>query len=235
MRMATTMTTDPLYALMTWLSPSFPVGAFTYSHGLEWAVEAGTIRDGATMTRWIEGVLTFGAGRTDADLFRMAHEAVSAGDAAAFDRAAELADALRGTAELALESVNQGRAFLRTVETAWPHPELARWTGRFAALDRPPAYAVAVAALCAVHGLPLRPALTAFLHALSANLVSAAVRLVPLGQTDGQVAQARLAPVVAECVTAALDRPVEDLGAAALGVDLASMFHETQYTRLFRS
>lgn len=229
------MPTDALYRLMTWLSPAFPVGAFTYSHGLEWAVEEGALRDGASLRTWVEGVLRFGAGRTDADLFREVHAAVTAGDGPRFDRAAELADVLRGTEEMALESVNQGTAFLRTLGAAWPHPDLAAWRARLAALDRPPAYAVAVALACAVHAVPVRDGLTAYLHALSANLVSAAVRLVPLGQTDGQVAQAALAAVVADCAEAALARPLEDIGGAAPRIDLCSMFHETQYTRLFRS
>ncbi|EKV27486.1 Urease accessory protein UreF [Caenispirillum salinarum AK4] len=220
-----------LYRLMTWLSPSFPVGAYTYSHGLEWAVETGAVRDRQTLTDWVEGVLLHGAGRSDADLFREAHGA----EGAALDRVIEVADALRGTAELAMESANQGRAFLTAVTASWPHPRLEDLATRCRALERPPAYPVAVAVAASAHGVPLAPALTAFLHALAANLVSAAVRLVPLGQTDGQKAQAALADTVHEAAAAALGRDWDDLGAAAPVVDLFSMFHETQYTRLFRS
>lgn len=227
--------TQALYRLMTWLSPSFPVGAFTYSHGLEWAVETGRVADRSSLIAWVEGTLRLGAGRTDADLFREVWQAVTDADPARFDRAAEMADALRGTAELALESVNQGRAFVRTLRDTWPHPDLDRWLARLEAERRPPAYAVAVALACALHGVPLADALTAFLHAFSANLISAAVRLVPLGQTDGQAAQAALAPVVEAAAEAAFFRDWDDLGAAAPMVDLCSMLHETQYTRLFRS
>lgn len=218
-----------LYRLMTWLSPAFPVGAFTYSHGLEWAIEDGRVRDLTTLTAWVEGVVTHGAGRTDADLFREAFEAVTTGDRLRFERAAEWADALRGTAEMALESANQGRAFIDCLEKSWPHPDLATWA------SRPLAYALAVAVGTALHGVPLKPALTAFLHALAANLVSAAVRAVPLGQTDGQKAQAALAPLIARAVDDALARDWDDLGAAAPLIDLTSMFHETQYSRMFRS
>jgi len=227
--------TAALYRLMTWLSPAFPVGAFTYSHGLEWAVEEGRLHDRASLTAWGGAVVTHGAGRADADLFREVWQAVTDGDPGRFDRAAELADALRGTAEMALESVNQGTAFVRVLRDTWPHPDLDAWLARLDALDRPPAYAVAVALACALHGVPLREALAAFLHAFAANLVSAAVRLVPLGQTDGQAAQAALAPVVAAAVEAALARDLDDLGGAAPLIDLCSMSHETQYTRLFRS
>jgi len=224
-----------LYRLMTWLSPAFPVGAFTYSHGLEWAVETGRLHDRATLIAWVEGILRHGTGRTDADLFREVWQAVTGADPVRFDRAAETADAMRGTAELALESVNQGRAFARILADAWPHPDLAGWLARLETADRPPTYPVAVALACALHDVPLHEGLTAHLHALSANLISAAVRLVPLGQTDGQMAQAALAPVVASAVEAALTRDWDDLGAAAPGIDLCSMFHETQHTRLFRS
>lgn len=227
--------TAALYRLMTWLSPSFPVGAFTYSHGLEVAVETGRLQDRGSLIAWVGAVITHGAGRTDADLFREVWQAVTEADHARFDRAVEMADALRGTAEMALESVNQGTAFVRILRDTWPHPDLEVWLGRLETLSRPPAYAIAVAVACALHGVPLRAALTAFLHALSANLISAAVRLVPLGQTDGQAAQAALAPVVEAAVAAGLERPWDDLGAAAPMVDLCSMFHETQYTRLFRS
>lgn len=224
---------DSLYRLMTWLSPAFPVGAFTYSHGLEWAVEDGRVKDGATLTAWVAAVVVHGAGRTDADLFREAWQAVTEGDRARFDRAAEWADALRGAAEMALESTNQGRAFLDCLGKAWPHPQLEDWAPPGG--PGPLAYAVAVALAAALNGVPLRPALTAFLHAQSANLVSAAVRLVPLGQTDGQKTQAALAPVVAQAVDDALARTWDDLGAAAPMIDLTSMAHETQYSRMFRS
>lgn len=229
------MPTDPasLYRLMTWLSPAFPVGAFTYSHGLEWAVEDGRVKDCASLTAWVEAVVVQGAGRTDADLFREAWQAVSDGDRARFDRAAAWADALRGSAEMAMESANQGRAFLDCLGKAWPHPQLHAWAPP--GVLGPLAYAVAVALAAALNGVPLRPALTAFLHALAANLISAAVRLVPLGQTDGQKAQAALAPVIARAVEDALARAWDDLGAAAPMIDLTSMFHETQYSRMFRS
>ncbi|MCA1941506.1 MAG: urease accessory protein UreF, partial [Caenispirillum bisanense] len=100
------ITEDALYRLMTWLSPSFPVGAYTYSHGLEWAVESGAVHDRATLEDWVRGVLAHGAGRSDADLFRDAWGA----EGAALDRVIEVADAFRGTAELALETAAQGRA-----------------------------------------------------------------------------------------------------------------------------
>lgn len=230
------MVTDAnLCRLMTWMSPSFPVGAYAYSHGLEYAVENGLVRDAGELTRWITGILVFGGGRLDAGLFRWAWDAVRDGDRDMLSRVVERASVLRGSAELALESAAQGRAFLDTVLQAWPRPTLYDWRDQLAEAGREPAYPVSVGVACAVVGIPLRPALTSYLHAFAANLVSAGVRLVPLGQTAGQQTMAALEQPITDAADAALDRDPEDLAAAALVVDWTSMQHETQYTRLFRS
>ncbi len=224
-----------LTLLLAWLSPSFPVGAFSYSHGLEAAVERQLVTDRATLAEWIAGVLAYGAGRTDAMLFAHAHGAVCAGDEGAYAWAVERADVLRPSSEMALESRAQGTAFLATIRAAWPLPGLERWEAVIKATGRPPAYAVAVALACALAGIPVRMALPAYLHAFAANLVSAGVRLVPLGQTDGQRALAALDDAAHRAAEAALNTPIDDLGGAAFAVDWTSMVHETQYTRLFRS
>jgi len=235
----TPMTTDGtlgesgLYRLMTWLSPGFPVGAFSYSHGVEYAIEAGLVTDGDGLRHWIDGIIRYGAGRVDADLFRDAWQAeAGAGDLAA---TVELANAMRGSKEMALESTAQGTAFLDAVLGTASDPAVIAAMQRLSAIDRKPAYAVAVAVAAAAVGVPLRPALTSFLHALAANLISAAVRIVPLGQSDGQRALARLEAPILAAANAALSRDPEDFGAAAPMVDWCSMQHETQYTRLFRS
>jgi urease accessory protein len=145
------------------------------------------------------------------------------------------ADAHRGTAETALESRAQGEAFLATCRAAWPHPMLEAWSEALVAERRPPAYAVAVGVAAACAGVPLAAALTAYLHGVAANLVSAGLRLIPLGQTDGQRALRTLEPVVTDCVTASLSRAEHDFGGCAFAAELASIDHETQYTRLFRS
>ncbi|MGQ9370108.1 urease accessory protein UreF [Azospirillum sp. A39] len=224
-----------LLRLLAWLSPSFPTGAYTYSHGLEAAVEAGFVRDRASLADWAGFVLEHGAGRSDAVLFAAAHRAVTAADEAGFLWALERADALRGTRETALESAAQGTAFLGAVAAAWPVPDLERWRTLVAGSGRAPAHAVAVALCAALAGVPLGAALAGFLHAVVANLVSAGVRLVPLGQTDGQRALAALEPVVARHAAWAETASPDDLGSRAPMVDWTSTSHETQYTRLFRS
>ena len=229
----TAMTTEgALYRLMTWLSPAYPLGAFSYSHGLEYAVEAGAVTTGASLAEWVTTVLGSGAGQVDGALFAAAWRAMDAGDDTAFDTAAELASAWRGSAETALESAAQGGAFLAVTRAAWPEPRFERLAARH---DGALPLSVAVGAACALHGLPLLPSLVAYLQAFAANLVSAAVRLVPLGQTDGQRAIALLETVVTRAAAAALAADLDDLATSAPLLDLMSMKHETQYTRLFRS
>lgn len=232
----TGMGTDvALLRLLAWLSPSFPTGGYAYSHGIERAVEVGLVRDRATLTEWVSAILEHGAGRTDALLFALAHRAVAADDEGSFLWALERADALRATRETALESAAQGTAFLATVRAAWPVPGLERWTAPIEAAGRPPAHGIAVALCAALAGLSLPAALAGFLHAVAANLVSAGVRLVPLGQTDGQRALAALEPVAARVADWGARATPDDLGGRAPLVDWTCMTHETQYTRLFRS
>ncbi len=228
----TTRIEGSLYRLMTWLSPAYPLGAFSYSHGIEYAVEAGLLRDRQGLQDWVAMAVTSGAGRSDGALLAEAWHAVTAGDDQRFTAVAELAAAWRGTAETALESQAQGAAFLATTRAAWPHPRLdALALAHGGKLALP----VALGAACALHEVPLAPALTAYLHAFASTLVSAGVRLVPLGQSDGQRIIAALAPVIAAAAETALATPLEAVGTAAPLLDWCSMRHETQYTRLFRS
>lgn len=218
-----------LFRLMAWTSPAYPVGGFSYSHGIEMAVEEGRLRKQADLVAYVASVLRQGAGRVDAVLFAHAH---GASDDVALDGIAELAFAWRGTAETALESTQQGGSFASVTLRCWPDPRfagfVARHRGRLS-------HAVAFGAAAGLAGMPLRPALFAFLQGFCANLVSAGVRLIPLGQTDGQIATAALLPIITECADAALAAPLEELGTAAPLLDMLSMRHETQYTRLFRS
>jgi urease accessory protein len=222
-----------LYRLMAWLTPAYPIGAFSYSSGIEWAVEAGDIIDVETLQDWLAVVLRDGGGFCDAVFFVHAHRAVAAGDDAALRAVMELATALAPSKERFLETTAQGRAFLDVTHAAWPCATLDRLLALFEAAPTP--YPIAVGATAAGHGIAIEPALSAYLQAGAANLISAGLRLVPLGQTDGQRALAALEPVIAACAARALACPLEKAGSAAFRADLASMRHETQYTRLFRS
>jgi urease accessory protein len=221
-----------LYRLMTWLSPAYPVGAFSYSGGLEWAIEAGDIGDAATLARWLAVVLGDGGGYCDAVFLVHAHRAAAAMDEAALAAVAELAAALAPSRERFLETTAQGRAFFETTRAAWGCVALDRLA---LAWDGPLAYPVAVGVAGAGHDIAVEPVLAAFLQAIASNLVSAGLRLIPLGQTDGQRVLAGLEPLIAACAQRALACPLADVGGAAFRADIASMRHETQYTRLFRS
>jgi urease accessory protein len=221
-----------LYRLMTFMSPAYPVGAFSYSSGIEWAVEAGDIHDADTLCRWLATIIRHGSVFCDAALFGHAHHAAAACDDNALAGVAELAAALVASKERFLETTSQGQAFVQITRAAWPSAALDRLT---AAWDGPLAYPVAVATACAGHGIDLAPALLAFLHGVASNLISAGVRLIPLGQTAGQRVLAALEAAIAETATRATATTLDDIGSATLRADIAGMRHETQYTRLFRS
>ena len=227
------MASDPLYRLLAWLSPSYPVGAFSYSHGVETAVEEGLIKDRVSLVAWLDSVLRRGTGAVDGALFAASWRAATDGNWATFDAVAQRATAWRGTSEMALESRQQGGSFLSITRTAWPHAALDEVHRR---LDGELALPVAVALAAAVHGIALEQALAGYLHAFTANLISAALRAVPLGQTDGQLALAALEASVNDATRAAIAvESLDEVGTATPLLDWCSLRHETQYTRLFRS
>ena len=238
----TIMADASLYRLLAWMSPSFPVGAYTYSHGLEWAVEEGVVKDAATLKAWVTDVLRHGSGRSDAILLARAHKAFAVGDLGVCRDIAELSAALQPSKERHLEASAQGAAFVTALDAAWPAEDETA-AERLAALKEAGGlhaiatwtYSVAVGVHCAAHEVDLAQAVSAYLHAFAANLVSAAVRAMPLGQSDGQRVIAGLEPVIAEVAAEALAASLDDLGSASFLADISSQLHETQYTRLFRS
>jgi len=220
-----------LYRLMTWLSPSFPVGAFSYSSGIEWAVEAGDITNAASLRDWLAAMLGDGPGFCDAVFLAQAHRAASAQDEAALRDIAELAFAFVPSRERQLETTTQGRAFIEIARSAWACDGLDGMVAACGVI----VYPVAVGIVSAAHAVPLAPAMHAFLHAVVSNWISAGARLVPLGQTDSQRILASLEADVAATAKRARAASLDDLGGATFRADLASLRHETQYTRLFRS
>jgi urease accessory protein len=225
--------TEAAYKLLAWFSPAMPIGAYSYSHGLEYAVEAGLVTDAPTLRDYLEAALRHGTGQLDASLLCAAYRAGREGRALA--DIVTLAAALRGTSELALESAAQGRALLTVLRQAWPAAALEALATLCRHEEIEPAHAVTVGVACAAHGLPLQPCVVAFLHGFAANLISAGVRLVPLGQTDGQRLTAALEDTIQAVAADALAASLDDLGTACPMIDLCAIAHETQYTRLFRS
>lgn len=229
-RMAPRMDSAALYRLMAWLSPSYPVGAFSYSHGIEWLVESGAIHDKDTLVAWIRDLLVLGSGRNDAILFAESWRAAQKPDVLA--RIAETASAFAGSMERALETEMQGNAFCDVTRRTWSSPALDRLAAHYA---HNVCYPVAVGAASADHGIALAPALRAYLHGFTANLVSAGVRLIPLGHSDGQRVMLALENAVEEVAVIGETRDLAALSSITIMADLAAMKHETQYTRLFRS
>lgn len=215
----------PLFA---WLSPSYPVGCYAYSHTLEWAVEVGDVTNEETLVAWLTDLLTLGLGRNDAILLSHAYRAVDEGDVAALEDVNELALALSPSAELHLETSQQGRSFLDATLAAWPSPRLIPLEGDVA-------FPVAIGMAAAAHDSPLPVTSAAYLFGLVQTLVSAAIRLAPIGQTAGIRVSAALAPTVQDVARQALGLTLSDIGGSTFRADLGSFHHENQYTRLFRS
>lgn len=221
-----------LFRLMTWLSPAYPIGAFAYSSGIEWAVETGDISDAMSLRHWLEAMLVLGSGINDGIFFSHAYRAVDGGDERALVHVAELAASFVPTRERFQETTALGRAFLEVTQAAWPCAALQKlrdcWQG-------PVAYPIAVAAACAGHAIALDSALHGLLTALSSSWISAAMRLVPLGHTESQRVLRSLEPTVSATTRRALSASLDELASATFRADIASARHETQYTRLFRS
>ncbi|MDX7953005.1 urease accessory UreF family protein [Lichenihabitans sp. Uapishka_5] len=220
------MADEALLRLLSWTSPSFPVGAFTYSHGLETAADEGRIADAATLADWLDGLLRHGAARNDGIL---AAAAWQAREAVALASLNDLALALCPSRERHLESAGQGKAFAAAIRAAWPEAVPA-WP---ASGDL--AYPVAYGSACGRAGIPLGAALEALAHGFVANLVSAAIRLGVVGQTGGLRVLAGTVPAVREIAAFAATATLDDLGGAAQQSDVAALRHETLYSRLFRS
>lgn len=214
-----------LIRLMTWLSPAFPVGGFAYSGGLEAAVVEGHVRRAGDLAPWLEALLVSGALRNDAILLAEAHRAF--GQPGRLSDVASLAAALAGSAERHQEAVRQGDAFLAAA-SAWPQPVLAL-------LGADTAYGVAVGAVAAANGVSLEETLVAFLQAQCGQLVSAAIRLGIIGQTQGVAIIAGLEPAILGQAEKVLGLGLDDLGSATVMADMLSMRHEVQYSRLFQS
>src|SRR5262245_6165699 len=226
----TTPIHEPL--LLIWFSPAFPIGAFAYSHGLERAAEMGAVKDRSSLEAWLLDLLEHGALRNDLILLALAWQAASSGDVVRFVELAELAAAMQPSAERRFESVTQGEAFVTTIEAAWPAPAIAAWRNASACEWALP---IAVAAAAAAHQVHLNPTLEAYALSFLSNLVSASIRLSVVGQTDGQRILASVLGDVRRACSILEQSGLDDLGTATFSADLASLEHETQYTRLFRT
>ena len=216
-RMATH--TDVL-TLAQWFSPAFPVGAFAYSHGLEWAIDAGDVADADATRDWVETVLRHGGGWNDCILLACAYRAQDTDALAHVDATGR---ALASSRERLIETQLQGQAFCDAVSRIWPQT-----------LDGL-IYPVAVGCAAQRAGLPLDLTAQMFLQAFLSNLAAAATRLVPLGQTEGQTIIRTLTPLCSEIATDAVQAGLGGLKSSAFLSDIGAMKHETQYSRIFKT
>ncbi len=217
--------TQALLRLVTWMSPAFPIGAFSYSGGLEQAVHDGLVTDAPNLVQWLKVLVQHGSSWNDAVLLAESYRAFD--DPGRLEAVRELAEALAGSRERHMETTLQGEAFLAAA-AHWPHPVLETLTGIVA-------YPVAVGAVAGAHRTGLEPALAAYLHATASNLVSVAIRCGVTGQKYGVGVLAELEPVIAATAARALRSTLDDLGTATITADMSALRHETLHSRLFRS
>lgn len=214
--------------LQTWFSPAFPIGGFAYSHGLEFAVEAGSVCNRDTLQLWVSDLLRYGSARTDTAIIAAVWHAIQGENPRAVAEIAEFSAALQPSAERYLEATTLGRCFMDAVSASWSKPSLAEGAN----ID-PLTYPSAIGIAAAAHNIELTHVLEAFTLAFASNLTSAAVRLSVIGQTDGQRIIAALLPEIQS--VSASPRHLDQVGTCTFAADLASILHETQYTRLFRT
>jgi urease accessory protein len=223
--MTGTLDTKALLRLMAWLSPAFPIGGFAWSGGLERAVHDRLVKDAAGVEAWLSTLLLRGTLWNDAVLFSQAWRHYD--DEVMLRELAELGLAMAGSAERFAETLSLGRAFV-TAASAWPHAILDSLPGEVP-------FPVAVGAVAAAHKVPLVDGLAAYLHAAVSQSISASIRLGACGQVEGVAILAGLEDLIAETGRQAGMATLQDLGGAAVQAEIASLRHETQYSRLFRS
>jgi urease accessory protein len=212
-------TATDLLTLTQWFSPAFPVGAFAYSHGLEWAIDVGDVTSAEQVSVWVSDVLRHGAGWNDS-LFITAAYHSGTDDLAEIDA---MSRAFAASAERLKETHLQGAAFCDVTGAIWA-VELKGLT-----------YPVAVGRAARLQGLPLDLTNQVYLQAFVSNLAAVAMRLVPLGQTEGQRLIRDLTPLCCTIAEAAANATLDDLASSSFMTDIAAMKHETQYSRIFRT
>ncbi|EBA04550.1 Urease accessory protein UreF [Rhodobacterales bacterium HTCC2150] len=208
------------HKLMAWLSPSYPIGAFSYSHGLEHAIENGDVINAAHLRDWLADVLQFGSGRNDAILLSLAYKAQTDDR---LSELTELTEALCPSAERYLETTAQGRAFCKVTSDVYGTD--------LPSLSLP----VAIGAAASDEGMDLADVLPLYLHSFVANIISAGVRFIPIGQTEGQKVLYELFDVIEDVAKAAMTSNETELGSACFLGDIASMKHAVMTTRIFRT
>jgi len=225
------MNNESLLHLLQLASPALPVGAYSYSEGLEALVEVGKVTSQETLAQWLTQELRWGAVRLEATVMIRSYEDVHNQDFKAVIRWNNWLTAARETEELRQQSLQMGRSLLKLLLDL--HPELI---AVYEPLQKEGCnFAIAYAIAAAHYQLDSQAALLAYLYSWIANLVSAGVKLIPLGQTAGQQLLLTMQPALKRSAEVIFTLQPDDLSSCSWGLSLASMAHECQYSRLFRS
>ena len=201
--------------LLSWFSPSFPIGSFNFSHGLEAAIEYKFVCDKITLEEWIKHLIINGSGKTDSILLANAYEGKNVN---------ELAFALCSSKERWIETSNLGKAFCKNINDNWD-----------CKINKNLAYPVAVGKAGKYFKIPLEKLLIAFLQSFASNLINVGIKHIPLGQSEGQKILINFLPVIKKQANISKIAQVNDLGSSAFLSDLSCMYHETLNNRIYQT
>ena len=210
-------TDSKLITVMQWLSPAFPIGGFAYSHGLEWAINKGHVGNREELQKWISDLLEYGSLKNDAILIKLV---LQGSDPKEIN---ELAMALCPASERLSETQLQGGAFCKIMRDVW--------SLEIDDLTLP----IALALAAKNESIDQNLVLPAYLHSFCSNLISVAMRLIPIGQTDGQKTLRELSPLILDSVRAVAKSDKDDLGSACFLSDVSAMQHEYLQPRVFKT
>jgi urease accessory protein len=221
-----------LHTVLTWFSPSYPIGSYAYSHGLEYAVEEGLVKDPQTLLGWIRDLLFFGTGYNDSIIINSIYDSVANDNCVEFDYISQIANAIKPTKEIALESYQQGVSFKNILMDVYSNSNLTFYLNRLADCIT---YPSVVGVAGGIFEVEKKLLLHSYLHAFTSNILSAALRIMPIGQTEIQKIIFQMKGNVEEMTNKSLGLSLSDLGSSVFISDWASSKHQNQYTRLFRS
>ena len=232
MRNEKNMFLSDLHTVLTWFSPSYPIGSYAYSHGLEYAVEEGLVKDPQTLLGWIRDLLFFGTGYNDSIIINSIYDSVANDNCVEFDYISQIANAIKPTKEIALESYQQGVSFKNILMDVYSNSNLTFYLNR---LDDCITYPGVVGVAGGIFEVEKKLLIHSYLHAFTSNILSAALRIMPIGQTEIQKIIFQMKGNVEEMTNKSLGLSLSDLGSSVFISDWASSKHQNQYTRLFRS
>ena len=210
-------TDSKLITVMQWLSPAFPIGGFAYSHGLEWAINKGHVGNREQLQKWISDLLEYGSLKNDAILIKLV---LQGSDPKEIN---ELAMALCPASERLSETQLQGGAFCKIMREVW--------SLEIDDLTLP----IALALAAKNESIDQNLVVPAYLHSFCSNLISVAIRLVPIGQTDGQKTLRELSPLILDSVRSVAEVDIDDLGSKCFLSDVSAMQHEYLQSRVFKT